>query len=108
MKWIFLLLCCALLLACSKRAQLEKAAEQGDVKAQFNLGVVHANGASVPKDVAQAARWYQKSADQGYAKAQSNLGTLYAQGRGVAKDEARAFEWTQRAANHGDADAQFN
>ena len=37
-----------------------KAAEQGDAKAQFNLGVRYANGEGVPKDASQAVTWFRK------------------------------------------------
>ena len=60
-----------------------KAADQGDVAAQFNVGVMYERGQGVPQDYAEAARWYRKAADQGYAAAQGNLGNLYAHGQGV-------------------------
>ena len=34
-------------------------AEQGDASAQFNLGLMYANGEGVLKDDAEAVRWYQ-------------------------------------------------
>ncbi len=46
----------------------ERAAE-GDVIAQYNLGVVYAAGQGVPQNDAEAALWYRKAAEQGYAKA---------------------------------------
>jgi TPR repeat protein len=49
----------------------QKAADQGDAKAQFNLGVKYAFGKGVLKDYKQSVYWYQKAADQGDAKAQS-------------------------------------
>ncbi|MEW6560686.1 MAG: tetratricopeptide repeat protein, partial [Pseudomonadota bacterium] len=60
-----------------------KAADQGDADAQYNLGVMYANGQGVPQDYAQAASWFRKAADQGYAAAQNNLGIMYANGQGV-------------------------
>src|ERR1017187_3210827 len=38
--------------------------------AQFNLGLMYANGEGVTQNYAEAARWYRKAADQGDAKAQ--------------------------------------
>ena len=55
-------------------------AEEGDVKAQYNLGYMYANGQGVPKDAAEAYKWYRKAADQGSAPAQYNLGYMYANG----------------------------
>ena len=40
-----------------------KAAEQGDAKAQFNLGVLYANGQGVPQDYKQAVYWHTKAAE---------------------------------------------
>ena len=34
-----------------------KAAEQGDVDAQYNLGLMYYNGEGVPKDLVQAYAW---------------------------------------------------
>ena len=65
-------------------------AEQGDADAQFNLGVMYANGEGVPQDAAEAVRWYRLSADQGNASAQNNLGLSYSNGEGVLKDSVLA------------------
>ena len=51
-------------------------AEQGDAEAQFNLGVMYANGRGVPQDDSEAVRWYRLAADQGHAGAQFNLGAV--------------------------------
>ena len=40
-------------------------AEQGDAKAQYNLGVMYAKGEGVAQDYAQAAEWYNLAAAQG-------------------------------------------
>ena len=83
-------------------------AEKGIAPAQANLGFLYANGYGVPKDEAEAVKWYRKAADQGYANAQSNLGIMYLLGRGVAKDESEAVKWYRKAADQGDASAQYN
>ena len=36
---------------------------QGDVEAQFNLGLRYANGEGVPQDDAEAVRWYRLAVD---------------------------------------------
>ena len=78
-----------------------RAAEQGDAKAQFNLGGMYFNGRGVPQDNAQAAQWYRKAAEQGEALAQFNLGVMYADGRGVPQNMAIAKKWLSRACNNG-------
>ncbi len=44
---------------------INKAAEQGDVNAQYDLGVMYAIGQGVSQDYKQAVAWYSKAAVQG-------------------------------------------
>ena len=81
-------------------------AEQGDARAQYNLGVLYRKGRGVPQDDVQARQWYAKAAAQGQAKAQFNLGTLYFNGEGVPKDYPQALRWFRLAADQGEALAQ--
>jgi TPR repeat protein len=83
-------------------------AEQGNVEAQFNLGVMYAQGKGVPQDYAQAAAWYRKAADQSDVRAQNNLGLMYDKGQGVPQDYAEAAAWYRKAADQGFAYAQHN
>eukprot|EP00741_Cyanophora_paradoxa_P011722 tig00020563_g11326.t1 len=53
---------------------------------------------SVPKDPAEAARWYRKGAEMGYSVSQFNLGVLYEYGQGVPIDLAVARTWYEKAA----------
>ena len=81
-------------------------AEQGDVDAQFNLGVMYDMGHGVPpQDYGEAVRWYRLAAEQGYASAQVNLGVLYGDGLGVLQDHVQAHMWANLAAaqNQGSA-----
>ena len=85
-----------------------QAAEQGDAQAQFNLGVVYANGRGVRQDDAEAVRWYRQAAAQGFAAAQTLLGMMYENGRGVRQDLALAQEWFGKACQNGDQDGCDN
>ncbi len=85
-----------------------KAADLGDAKAQYNLGVAYNEGKGVPQDFGQAAVWFRKAAEQGIVQAQNNLGFLYKQGQGAPQDYAQAAEWFQKAADQGFAQAQHN
>ena len=80
-------------------------AEQGDADAQFNLGVMYANGNGVVQDYKEAVKWYRKSAEQGDADAQFNLGVRYGTGQGVIQDNVYAHMWFNIAASNGNADA---
>ena len=80
-------------------------AELGDAEAQYNLGVMYDQGASVCQDLGKAANWYRKAAEQGFMDAQTNLGIMYYRGEGVPGDHTEAAKWFQLAADKGDAEA---
>ena len=83
-------------------------AEQGNIVAQYNLGVMYFDGKGVPKDDTKAVKWYRLAAKQGDAEAQNNLGVMYANGEGVPKDDAQAYAWLNAAAEQGDDTAEDN
>jgi TPR repeat protein len=83
-------------------------ANQGNARAQYNLGIMYLNGTGVPQDPAEAAGWFRKAATQGNAGAQYNLGVMYLQGQGVAQDRTEAAAWVRKAADQGYAIAQYN
>lgn len=58
-----------------------KAAEQGNVNAQNNLGIMY-DAAGLYDE---AFKWFKKAAEQGLDKAQQILGVMYYNGRGVEK-----------------------
>jgi hypothetical protein len=73
------------------------AADAGKAEAQFDLGLLYAQGLGVRRDLSEAARWYRKSADQGNAQAEFALGQMYSRGWGIPRDEADAIRWLQMA-----------
>jgi uncharacterized protein len=85
-----------------------KAADRGNAGAQYNLGLIYANGWGVPQDYAAAASWYRKAADRGKAGAQYNLGLMYANGQGIPQDHVSAHMWWNLSAARGDKDAAKN
>lgn len=89
-------------------AEWRPVAEQGNVRAQFFLGVMYQNGRGVAKSYAEAGKWYGLAAKQNYSRAQFNLGIMYAKGRGVPRDDAKAVELYRKAAEQGYAKAQYN
>jgi hypothetical protein len=84
------------------------AAKQGAAYAQYNLGIMYANGVDVPENDAEAVKWFRKAADQGHAKAQSNLGIMYDNGEGVPENYVEAVKWYRKAADQGNVSAQIN
>ena len=87
---------------------LLKAAEQGNAKVQFRLGLMFRQGWGIDKSDSDAVKWYRKAADQGHADAQCNLGFMYERGLGVEKSYSDAVKWYRKAVDQGHARAQCN
>lgn len=87
---------------------ITKAANQGYVPAEYELGRIYLYGRGIPVDYAQALIWERKAAEQGDARAQRDLAFMYERGFGVAADPAQAAEWNQKAATQGNAEAQLH
>jgi Sel1 repeat len=92
----------------SELDRLTATAEQGDVSAQFKLGLRYYNGEGRqhPPDYAEALQWFHRAADQGNADAQDHIGMMYYQGKGVPQDYAEAARWYLLAAQSGNEHAQ--
>jgi len=60
----------------SPKEYLLRSARNGDAQAQFKLGEAYELGQGIPKDTAEAARWYYRAANQGCADAQYRLGEM--------------------------------
>ena len=63
-------------------------AEQGDTKAQFNLGQLYRSGNGVEVDDGEALKWYLLAAQGGMVSAQYNLILMYEEGRLSPEDIA--------------------
>lgn len=81
-------------------------AEQGDVDAQYNLGIIYYHGEGVPRNYEEALSWFYKAAEQDDADAQYNLGFMYGRGEGIDKSHAQSVAWFKRAADQGHKGAQ--
>jgi len=85
------------------RDWLEASAEEGNAKAQVNLGELFY--LSSPPDYTNAIHWISQSALQGYAPAESDLGMMYEAGKGVNEDRVEALTWLRLATDGGSKDA---
>ena len=88
--------------------EFEKLAEQGNKKAQAQLGYMYYIGEGVKQDHVQAVKWYRKAAILGDKDSQYNLAVAYAFGEGVKQDYKEAFQWYRRAAAQGHTKAQYS
>jgi len=86
---------------------LEVAAEQGDMEAQFNLGLMYYDGEGTEVNYEKALYWWEKAAEQGDVRAQFNVGSMYYDGEGTEVNYKKALYWYEKAAEQGDVDAQF-
>lgn len=85
-----------------------RAAKAGDADAQWVVGLAYHRGQVVPKDDAEAVKWWRLAAAQGSADAQWSLGVAYSEGDGVPKNDAEAVKCYRLAAAQGDAGAKFS
>jgi TPR repeat protein len=96
-------------------------AQEGNAKAEYNLGQMYISGDGVPQDVEEAQNWYRRSAEHGYSDAQYMLGSLhfrrivalsshdlYFKGEIVPQDVPAAVKCYRHAAEQGNGDAQHH
>jgi TPR repeat protein len=88
------------------RALLEKAAATNSAEAEFQLGVMLANGTGGPKDDVAARAMFAKAAAQGHPAATEWLAAFEEAGRGGPKDKDAAKADYQKALALGDDDAK--
>ena len=81
-------------------------ASQGDVDAQYNLGIMYYHGEGIRKDLKEALYWFLKAAEQDDPDAQYNLGFMYGKGEGVEKSREQSMQWFLKAAQHGHTEAR--
>jgi TPR repeat protein len=83
-----------------------RAAELGDVQAQFIIGRLSMTGDGVPVNERESAKWFLCAAQQGNAAAAHNIAVYYAEGTGIEQDLDRAIVWFEKAAAAGVLAAQ--
>ena len=84
-------------------------AKQGNATAQFNLGVMYANGQGVPKNYKTAVKWWKLAAKQGFALAQGALdgiARLEAEEAKQQAEEAKREAYKKAAAEKAAEDAK--
>ncbi len=83
-------------------------AKAGDPVAQYDVGVLYAQGDGFVQDYTSAASWFHAAAAQGNLDAEYNLGVLYERGLGVTANATDAVNWYRSAADQNNARAQYN
>ena len=86
---------------------IRRSADQGHPGAALRMGFMCKYGHCVPRDLAEATRWFIQSEARSRAEGRPNptawtcLGVAYLQGDGVPKDRAAAMRWFHQAAEYG-------
>jgi TPR repeat protein len=88
------------------RTMLARAAENNSAEAQFQLGLMEANGVGGPKDDVAARALFEKAAAQNHPGALEWAGSFAAAGRGGPADKAAAKADYERAAALGNDSAK--
>jgi len=87
------------------RSLLAKAAET-NAEAQYQLGLMMADGTGGARDDIGARNLFEKAAAQNHAGALERMGAFAQEGRGGPKDSSAAKAYYERAAALGDEDAK--
>lgn len=88
---------------------LEKAANNDDAEAQYELGQLYEKGIGVAQDTKKAIALYRQAAAANYADAINDLGFLHYQGgKNIIQDQKLAIEHFGRAADLRHPEAMFN
>ena len=88
------------------RALLAKAAEANSAEAQYQLGLMNADGVGGPKDDVAARALFEKAASQDHAGAMERMGAFAESGRGGPQDSAAAKAYYEKAAVLGSETAK--
>lgn len=103
LSWVAVFFICS----CAPVFNLQKSAQQGDVRSQVLVGEQYEFGAGVTADQTTAAQWYQLAAKQDNPEAQYYLGVMYERGVGLSRNVAEAMEWLFKSGEQGYEKAQI-
>jgi len=88
------------------RAMLAKAAEANSAEAQYQLGLMTADGIGGPQDDVAARALFEKAAAQNHPRAMERMGAFAQSGRGGVQDSTAAKAYYEKAAALGNEDAK--
>ncbi len=86
---------------------LRRQAQEGDSRAQVELGLYYYRNAGLPQAGAQARQWWGMAAAQGDARAMAGLGYMLGTGSGGVRDVPTGRQWLQRASESGLSKANY-
>ncbi len=81
----------------------DKAAEQGEKMAMYEVGMAYIRGVEVEKDIQAGLDWLRRSAEAGANKARLKYALMHYKGRIVPVDYKVAYHWFSKLADEGHA-----
>ena len=84
---------------------IRKAADAGIPLANYIYGYACEHGIGLPKDLAEAAVFYERSARRGVVQGQSRWGMLLIEGKHVSRNVVEGESWLRKAAHAGEPEA---
>lgn len=81
------------------------AADAGDERAQWQVGMMLLNGSGVQVNEQEAYRFVRASGEAGYLRGMISTAVMLALGQGVEENDVEARDWYRRAAEQGSAHA---
>ncbi|MDR1110176.1 MAG: sel1 repeat family protein [Deltaproteobacteria bacterium] len=86
--------------------ELLERAENGEARAQYELGLAYSSGRQVVQDLEEAVNWWRQAFEQGLEEPIYELAQAYGQGGpGLERDLAESFYWWLQAAKWGRLEA---
>ncbi|MDR0620618.1 MAG: sel1 repeat family protein [Deltaproteobacteria bacterium] len=86
--------------------ELQDKAEAGDARALYELGLVHADGLRVEKDLERAVFYFRRAYELGLDEPIYALARAYEEGgEGLDRDPIEAFFWWRQGAHWGRTEA---
>ena len=90
------------------RRLFERAVQQGDMDAMYELGVMYDDGLGVELSHERAFEYYKQAAHLGHQRSEFNVGLMYKSGQGVRQSYEMAKRFYTLAIKHGSTDAMIN
>jgi TPR repeat protein len=90
----------------------KRAAERGNARAQYDLGLMYANGKGVEKNEALALMWFNRAAQNNFSKSTPAKKVVSTRAQALkvvrTKGTSQKFKFAKEAAAKGNARAQFD
>ena len=87
--------------------RVQRLAESGDMKAQYQLGLLYESRVCVRHDYSKSVTWFSRAAEQGHDMAQYKTGRFYHTGTSGELNLEKAWNWYLKSAEQGNTEAEY-